>query len=241
MTGPTHQAQVTGHLLLITGLTHWSSGTDVQSGHWSVLPVTGQYYTGHRTPVNMHRSLTSQQLLVTGQRSGTDVLLLLRIIPLLRRRIHICRRLVPIIEVDVRHALIHQAVLIPVIVMINIDHLDHHGNDTRGYVIRSRSSSRRRSRSRSRHHRNNGHRQASLKHCHSNFYDRSHYYPISDCNVSLPHAPVPSVMSTHVALTDPILQPFKSGVHLTTTAVLSAPRVSTTIPLENPGCYSVFA
>ncbi|KAH3865915.1 hypothetical protein DPMN_028962 [Dreissena polymorpha] len=37
-------------------------------------------------------------------------------------------------------------------------------------------------------------------------------------------------MSTHVALTDLISQPFNSGVHLTTTAVLSAPRVSTTIP-----------
>ncbi|KAH3831812.1 hypothetical protein DPMN_105083 [Dreissena polymorpha] len=115
--------------------------------------------------------------------------------------------------------------------MINIDHLDHHGNDTRGYVISSRSSSRRRSRSRSLHHRKKGHRQASLKaDCRSDFYDRSHYYPISDCHVSLPYAPVPSVMSTHVALTDPISQPFKSGVNLTTTAVLSAPRVSTTIP-----------
>jgi hypothetical protein len=48
---------------------------------------------------------------------------------------HIRCRLVPIIEVDVGHALIHRAVLIPVIVMIIIDHLDHHGNDTRGDAI----------------------------------------------------------------------------------------------------------
>ena len=102
-------------------------------------PVTGQYYrspanTTERTPVDMHRSLTGQQLLVTGQRSETDVLLH-RIIPLLRRRMHIRRRLVPIIVVDVGHALIHRAVLIPVIVMFIIDHLDHYGNDTRGGVI----------------------------------------------------------------------------------------------------------
>ncbi|KAH3844537.1 hypothetical protein DPMN_086796 [Dreissena polymorpha] len=47
---------------------------------------------------------------------------------------HIRRRLVPIIEVDVDagHALIHRAVLIHVIHMIIID---HHGNDTRGDVI----------------------------------------------------------------------------------------------------------
>ena len=77
----------------------------------------------------MHRSLTGQQLLVTGQRSETDVLLH-RIIPLLRRRMHIRRRLVPIIVVDVGHALIHRAVLIPVIVMIISDHLNHYGNDT---------------------------------------------------------------------------------------------------------------
>ncbi|KAH3820819.1 hypothetical protein DPMN_122568 [Dreissena polymorpha] len=48
---------------------------------------------------------------------------------------HIRRRLVPILEVDVGHALIHRAVLIPVMVMIIIDHLDHHGNYTRGDVI----------------------------------------------------------------------------------------------------------
>ncbi|KAH3853354.1 hypothetical protein DPMN_095876 [Dreissena polymorpha] len=42
------------------------------------------------------------------------------------------------------------------------------------------------------------------------------------------------MMLTHVAVTDPISQPFNSGVHLTTTAVLSAPRVSTTIPSRNP-------
>ncbi|KAH3832212.1 hypothetical protein DPMN_105492 [Dreissena polymorpha] len=107
------------------------------TGQWSVLPVTGHrsiLQTGHRTPVNMHRSLTGQQLRVAGQRSETDVLLH-RIIPLLHRRMHICRRLVPIIEVDVGHALIHRAVLIPIIVMIMIDHLDHNGKDTRGDVI----------------------------------------------------------------------------------------------------------
>ncbi|KAH3833783.1 hypothetical protein DPMN_107099 [Dreissena polymorpha] len=42
------------------------------------------------------------------------------------------------------------------------------------------------------------------------------------------------MMSTHVAVTDPISQPFNSGVHLTTTVVLSAPRVSTTIPSQKP-------
>ncbi|KAH3787487.1 hypothetical protein DPMN_165611 [Dreissena polymorpha] len=42
------------------------------------------------------------------------------------------------------------------------------------------------------------------------------------------------MMLTHVAVTDPILQSFNSGVHLTTTAVLSAPRVSTTIPSRKP-------
>ncbi|KAH3800436.1 hypothetical protein DPMN_154069 [Dreissena polymorpha] len=41
-------------------------------------------------------------------------------------------------------------------------------------------------------------------------------------------------MSTHVAKTFPISQPFNSGVHLTTTAVLSAPRVSTTISSGKP-------
>ncbi|KAH3824948.1 hypothetical protein DPMN_126808 [Dreissena polymorpha] len=42
---------------------------------------------------------------------------------------------------------------------------------------------------------------------------------LSDCNVSIPYAPVSSVMSSHVAVTDSISQPFNSGVHLTTTAV----------------------
>ncbi|KAH3855011.1 hypothetical protein DPMN_097571 [Dreissena polymorpha] len=175
----------------------------------------------------MHRSLTGQQLLVMGQRSETDVLLH-RIIPLLCRPMHIRRRLVPIIEVDVGHALIHRAVLIP------CQRYDQYRLSRKRYLRirysrRSRSSSRRCSRSRSQHHRNKGRRQASQKHCHSDYYDWSHYYPISDCNVSLPYAPVPSVMSTHVALTDPISQPFNSGVHLTSIAVLSAPTVSSTI------------
>ncbi|KAH3865953.1 hypothetical protein DPMN_029001 [Dreissena polymorpha] len=42
------------------------------------------------------------------------------------------------------------------------------------------------------------------------------------------------MMSTHVALTVPISQPFNSGVHLTTTFFLSAPRVCTTIPSRKP-------
>ncbi|KAH3877744.1 hypothetical protein DPMN_001622 [Dreissena polymorpha] len=41
-------------------------------------------------------------------------------------------------------------------------------------------------------------------------------------------------MSTYVAVTDRISQPFNSGVHLTTTAVLFASRVSTTIPSRKP-------
>ncbi|KAH3809051.1 hypothetical protein DPMN_137414 [Dreissena polymorpha] len=42
------------------------------------------------------------------------------------------------------------------------------------------------------------------------------------------------MMSTHVAVTDPISQPFNSGVHFTTMAVISAARVSTTIPSWKP-------
>ncbi|KAH3734163.1 hypothetical protein DPMN_040603 [Dreissena polymorpha] len=42
------------------------------------------------------------------------------------------------------------------------------------------------------------------------------------------------MMSTHVAVTDPISQPFNSGVHFTTTAVIFAARVSTTIPSRKP-------
>ncbi|KAH3734162.1 hypothetical protein DPMN_040602 [Dreissena polymorpha] len=117
VTGLNYQSLVTGHMLLMTG-------------HRSVLQVTGQL-TSHWTPVNMPRSLTGQQLLVTGQRSETDVRLH-RIIPLLRRRMHILHRLVPMIEVDdVGHALIHRAVLFHVIMII----IDHHGNDTQGDVI----------------------------------------------------------------------------------------------------------
>ncbi|KAH3811697.1 hypothetical protein DPMN_140112 [Dreissena polymorpha] len=116
---------------------------------------------------------------------------------------------------------------------------DHHRSSRKRYsriryYCRNRSSSRHRSCSRSRHYRNKGRRQASLKHCLSDFYDRSHYYSISDFNVAIPFAPVSIMMFTHDAVTDSISQPFYSGVHLTTTAVLSAPRASTFIASRNP-------
>ncbi|KAH3696525.1 hypothetical protein DPMN_083990 [Dreissena polymorpha] len=83
------------------------------------------------------------------------------------------------------------------------------------------------SRSRSQHRRDKGRRQASRWHCRSDFHDRSHYFPISDCNVSIPYVLVSSLTSTHVAATGPTSQPFSSGVHPTTTAALSTPRDST--------------
>ncbi|KAH3864322.1 hypothetical protein DPMN_027339 [Dreissena polymorpha] len=123
---------------------------------------------------------------------------------------------------------------------------DHHssrkGYSRRRYSRRSRSSSRyhnrsssRRSRySRSRHHMNKSRRQASPKHCRSDFDDRIYYDPKYDCNITGPYAPVSRTMFTHDAVKDPISQPFNFGVHLTTMAVLSAPRVSTTIHSQKP-------
>ncbi|KAH3702838.1 hypothetical protein DPMN_077864 [Dreissena polymorpha] len=138
VTGPWHRSQGTGPVIgdrsgqrsPVHGTGHRSSVTDDRSENRS--PVKN---TVHRAPVNMHRSLTGQQLPVTGQRSETDVVILHRIILPRRRRMHFCRRLVPTIWLDVGHALIHRAVLIPGVVMIITDHLDPHGDNTLGDVI----------------------------------------------------------------------------------------------------------
>ncbi|KAH3827649.1 hypothetical protein DPMN_129589 [Dreissena polymorpha] len=130
---------VRGHLLLMTGPTHRSTyyrspvNTTDRSGHRSVLPSNT---TGHRGPV---RSLgmgywspdTGQHAPIINQSTVAS------------HQSTIRNRGSP--SSDYSTSLSSNAylsstsfdyrVLIPVIVMIIIDHLDHHGNDTRGDAI----------------------------------------------------------------------------------------------------------